>query len=87
MRTSVRERKYRRESGFDTPMVSEDCVMNRRRSGLLYSLLVWTVLWIVLALATASSIGPVELLLWLVGVVILLALMLTWGRHATARRP
>jgi hypothetical protein len=30
---------------------------------------------------------PVELLLWLVGVVVVLALMLTWGRHATARAP
>jgi hypothetical protein len=61
--------------------------LTRRRSSLLYGLLVWTVLWIVLALATGTSIGPVELLLWLVGVVVLLALMLTWGGHTSARRP
>lgn len=60
--------------------------MTRRRSNLLYGLLVWTVLWIVLALAARANIGPVELGLWLVGVVILLVLMVTWGGTAAARR-
>lgn len=60
--------------------------MTRRRSNLLYGLLVWTVLWIVLALATGSNIGPVELGLWLVGVLILLVLMVTCGGTPAARR-
>ena len=56
--------------------------MNQRRAGLLLGAVAWLLLPLALGLL-GGSIGPVELVIWLLGFAALIAAFFTWGRQAT----
>jgi hypothetical protein len=57
--------------------------MTQRQKSLLWAQLIWFLL--LLFGGVLGGVGTVELSIWLLGVLLLLAAMVTWGRHPRSR--